>query len=399
MPMPAGSNDLTLGAVLADLRALTDEDCSPAMRAIWERLVEWWIGAGCPGGKKPTQEKMYSVYYRTSDGAFVGGNPQDPVNPHVLLASAGGTIIVEEEGTPLVPRGIINFIGASVTAADDGVDTTNVTITGGSSDSFKTISCSGSSSLVADSATDTLNLVAGALTAITLSEPGSVETATFASTLTIFRALVNDATHVVSTDATFLFDSGTSVLGTAPSSGTATNFLSQAYIDNEVIWVIGDGTTYYAFKALPSIATANINEASGVAHDDTNFDLDSFTGIIGVVPSTGVAVNLHGLQLADNQELLVLLRDDGKWVPLKHYDTALVKVTTGITARAGTYTWGAGAGTILRKTGTATHSATNGITGAVIYNSTLHTAAVDDVIQVKRIDGEWFWDVADCEAP
>lgn len=96
MPMPAGSTDLTVGGVLADLRSLNDEDCSPAVRAILERLVEWWTGAGCPGGKKPSQEKVYSVYFRTSDNMFVGGNPQDPVNPHDLLVAAPGSTTTQK---------------------------------------------------------------------------------------------------------------------------------------------------------------------------------------------------------------------------------------------------------------------------------------------------------------
>ena len=46
MTMPAGANDLTLGGAL-DLSALTDEDCTPNVRNLLEKLSEWWIGAGC----------------------------------------------------------------------------------------------------------------------------------------------------------------------------------------------------------------------------------------------------------------------------------------------------------------------------------------------------------------
>ncbi len=406
----AGPRRVTLGGVLADLSALTDEDCSPAMRAIIERMVEEWTGSGCPAAKKPGQEKVYAVYYRVSDGAFVGGNPQNPTVPHVLLTAAGGTITVEEEGTPLTPRGIINFIGASVTAADDGVDTTNVTITGGSSDSFKTISCTGSTSLVADSATDLLNLVAGSLMAITLSEPAGVETATFASTLTIFRALVNDATHVVGTDATFLFDNGTSMLGTAPSSGTCSNLHGRAFIDNEEILVFGNGApTYYAIKISPTIAVGDTG-GGVVAVTDSTFSIGDLTAISGTAPTGTVTVDnnfdnagLHGGmigQYTHDQCIPVILKTNGQWAPIRTYDTAMFKVTTAITARSfstPTYTMGNGLGTLLKKTGTTTYiEASSPFTGVTILNSTTSTVAVDRIIQCKRIDGEWFVDVDDC---
>lgn len=98
MSMPAGAPDLTLGGVLADLSALTDEDCSPAVRAILERIVEGWTGAGCPAGKKPGQEKFYQVYFRPTDGHLVGGNPQNPPAPHDLgeLGSSTGIAAVLE---------------------------------------------------------------------------------------------------------------------------------------------------------------------------------------------------------------------------------------------------------------------------------------------------------------
>jgi hypothetical protein len=145
------------------------------------------------------------------------------------------------------------------------------------------------------------------------------------------------------------------------------------------------------------LAIAQVNQSGGVAHDDADFPIDSITPQNGSASPTGNAVNTLDLQLADNQELIVIRKSNGDWFPLHTYDTAIVEVTSGISARSGTYTWGSGVGTILKKTGTGTHSATGGIAGVTIYNSTLHTAADDDVIQVKRIDGEWFWDVADCE--
>lgn len=217
------------------------------------------------------------------------------------------------------------------------------------------------------------------------------------TTLTIFKATVNDGTHVTGSDGTFDFDGTTAIVGSAPASGTCTNIYAQAFIDNELILVVGDATpTYFGIKLRPTIASALVNQSGGVPLSDSTFPLDGFTAILGTVPSTGTADNSVGSQYANNQFLKVLLKDNGQWYVLKEYDMVLAKVTTGITARSGTYTWGSGVATLLKKTGTATHSATGGTTSVTIYNSTTQTAATNDVIQCKRIDGEWFWDVGDC---
>jgi hypothetical protein len=391
MPVPAGSPNLSLGRDALNIsRIETLEDVIDALKIISQVFVGMGWVAPAFGSDTPYQ----NVFYYNGD--FYGGKPSDPTNPDLLLAAAGGTIVVQEEGTPLTARGIINFIGASVTAADDaGNSRTNITIAGGSSDSFKTIAVSGESDVVADSATDTLTLVAGALTEITTD--AGTDTITFASLVKVFRATVNDATHVTSADATFAFDGTTSMLGTAPSSGTATNVFSQAFIDNETVLVFGNGSTYYAMKIQPTIARALVNNSGGVDLADATFGLDGFNAVLGAVPSSGTAVNSLALQLADNQEIIAILKNDGNWFPLRHYETALAKVTTGITGRSGSYTWGSGVVTVLKKTAAGTHSATGGTTGVTVYNSTAQTAAVDDVIQVKRIDGEWFWDVGDCD--
>jgi hypothetical protein len=89
MPMPSGANDLTLGGVLADLGALGEEDCSPAMRDILEKLVSWWIGAGCPSGKQSGGTAYQAVYF--GDNKFWGGKPSDPPNPDELLDIGGTT--------------------------------------------------------------------------------------------------------------------------------------------------------------------------------------------------------------------------------------------------------------------------------------------------------------------
>lgn len=220
----------------------------------------------------------------------------------------------------------------------------------------------------------------------------------------VFLATVNKASHVISSDGTFDFDSTTAIFGTAPASGTCNNTFAKAFIDNETFLCFGDNTgTYDAVKLGPNIARCQTAELVDHTSGDAEFDADTFTSIFGAVPSgTATVANDYKSQFPDNYSpLFVILQDNGKWRLLHDKTAALAKVTTGITARTGSgapYTWGSGVMTILTKTASNTHSTTNGETGVTVYNSTLHTAAVDDVIQVKKIDGAWFWDVADCGA-
>lgn len=218
----------------------------------------------------------------------------------------------------------------------------------------------------------------------------------------VFLATVNEATHVISSDTTFDFDGTTAIFGTAPASGTCNNTFAKAFIDGETFLCFGDNAGVYdAVKLGVNIARCQTAELVDHTSGDAEFDADTFVSIFGAVPSgTATIANDFKSQFPDNYSpLFVALQDNGKWRLLHDKTAALAKVTTGITARSGSgapYTWGSGVMTILTKTASNTHSTTNGETGVTVYNSTLHTAAVDDVIQVKKIDGAWFWDVADC---
>lgn len=273
MPAPAGSNALSLGRPLADLAAVETID---DVKDVLGNIIQALIGAGWPCGARADDIVYQNVYYR--DGDFYGGVPSDPVNPDLLLSAAGGTIVVQEEGVALTARGIVNFIGASVTAVDNaGATRTDVTITGGTSNSFETI-VTPSGTVVADSAVDTLTLANGPL--ITISGVAGTDTITVGANFTVFRALVNDATDVAEGDATFLFDVGTNMLGTAPASGTCSNLHAKAFVDNENILVFGDGTpTYYGVKiGTESFKTIAVSGQSDVAADKFN---DTLTLVAG----------------------------------------------------------------------------------------------------------------------
>ena len=97
------------------------------------------------------------------------------------ISSGGSAITIQDEGSSLsTAASTINFVGAGVTASGTGA-TKTITIpgTGTVSEAFKTIAVSGQSDIVADSATDTLTLVAGSNMTLTTSASG--DTVTFAS--------------------------------------------------------------------------------------------------------------------------------------------------------------------------------------------------------------------------
>jgi hypothetical protein len=171
MPVPAGSNALTLGRPLADLAAVETID---DVKDVLAKIIQSMIGAGWPSGAQAGDDVYQAVFYK--DGDFWGGKPSDPVNPDLLLSAAGGTIIVQDEGTPLAsPVGTINIIGASISAVLNGaVADIEVTGGGGSTNSFETITTD-SGDAVADSSTDTLEIHGGTgITVYVISEDSIV---------------------------------------------------------------------------------------------------------------------------------------------------------------------------------------------------------------------------------
>lgn len=186
MPAPSNANALTLGRPLIET-ALIDaahdlESLKYALRTQLENLALSLTGMGWPSGAQGSDAVYQSVYY--ADAKFWGGVPTDPLNPDELFdpaadaaslafktisvsgqddvvadaaddtltlvagsnvtittSAAGDSITIaasgdtgygtiQEEGTPVTQRDTINFIGGSVTVADDaGNSRTNVTIT------------------------------------------------------------------------------------------------------------------------------------------------------------------------------------------------------------------------------------------------------------------------------
>tara|TARA_Y100000356_G_scaffold132237_1_gene137194 strand:+ start:465 stop:1898 length:1434 start_codon:yes stop_codon:yes gene_type:complete len=105
------------------------------------------------------------------------------ITPANLGIGGGGSsgVTVQEEGSALSTAGTtLNFVGAGVTASGTGA-TKTITIPGGASQNlFDKIAVSGQSNVVADSATDTLTLVAG--TNVTITTDANADSITINST-------------------------------------------------------------------------------------------------------------------------------------------------------------------------------------------------------------------------
>lgn len=166
MPVPPNTPEQTLGRGWFDARKFR-ADTDPAVIEALKMLAMTHGGAGAPGPAKKNDPVYGSVYFQPDGGGahnLYGGNPSDPVNPIPLVVSASGSATVnwKEEGTLVVSSGTVNFVGSAVTVTDvAGTATVTITVGAGTvSEAFKTIQVSGQSDVVADSATDTLTLVA-----------------------------------------------------------------------------------------------------------------------------------------------------------------------------------------------------------------------------------------------
>jgi hypothetical protein len=216
----------------------------------------------------------------------------------------------------------------------------NVVAPAAASLTFKTIVVSGQSDVVADASDDTLTLVAGANVTITTNAGTDTITIDAGSTadLLIFKALVNDGTGVISTDATLAFDGTAAIYGTAPASGTAANIHARAFWDNEPILVFYDGTTYSAVKVSPNNkGTAKVNDGGGT--QAATFAFDNGSAIHGLVPTSGTAANPDTLWFNDNEPIEVELKANGEWHVRKMFGACVIlgDATASFTDAAATF--------------------------------------------------------------
>lgn len=170
-------NGLSLGRTVWDANATPEEQS--------HRMAQFFAGMGYPCPAKTGDDPYESVFVKVvaGDDVLVAGNPSDPTNPRVLtlVASGGATMIIERNNVQILATADTLNFSTSFTVADAGGGQADIGIdvSAAASLAFKTIAVSGQSSVVADSTTDTLTLVAG--TNVTITTDAATDTITIAA--------------------------------------------------------------------------------------------------------------------------------------------------------------------------------------------------------------------------
>jgi len=225
-------------------------------------------------------------------------------------------------------------------------DNTWATVAGGggaASDSFATIAVAGQSSVVADSATDTLTLIAG--TGITITTDASTDTITFTNAQNTF------STVAVSGYSDVVADSATDTLTIA--AGTGISITTDAGTDTVTITsTVSAGAT--AFTGLSDVGSASltvdriylpaITMLDVTANSTTAYRFDQYgttdDPTIYAINATTIAFNLAG---ASSHPFLI---QDNTGT---NYNTGLVHVSTTGVVSTGAAAQGKQSGTLYWK--------------------------------------------------
>ena len=167
-----------------------------------------------------------------------------------------------------------NASGDSITFASSG--------SGSTQNLFETIAVSGQSDVVADSATDTLTLAAGS--GMTITTDASTDTITFASTASGSTLAIQDEGSTLSTDATTLKFVGAGV--TASGTGATKTITISGSSSSSVFQYTDAGMTEYEY-------TASANDTTFSGSDSNSATLTYEAGSImvflnGVLQDDGV---------------------------------------------------------------------------------------------------------------
>ena len=167
-----------------------------------------------------------------------------------------------------------NASGDSITFASSG--------SGSTQNLFETIAVSGQSDVVADSATDTLTLAAGS--GMTITTDASTDTITFASTASGSTLAIQDEGSTLSTDATTLNFVGAGV--TASGTGATKTITISGASSSSVFQYTDAGMTEYEY-------TASANDTTFSGSDSNSATLTYEAGSImvflnGVLQDDGV---------------------------------------------------------------------------------------------------------------
>jgi plastocyanin len=295
------------------------------------------------------------------------------------LPAVSGTNLTALNATQLtsgtVPIGRIGATGTASASTYLRGDNSWAAVSGGSaSDSFATIAVAGQSSVVADSGTDTLTLVAGSN--ITITTDVSTDSITINSTASGGATSNSFATIAVAGQSNVVADSGTDTLTLV--AGTGMSITTDATTDTVTITnTVSAGATAFTgltdrsdltvdkfyLPAITRLAVTN-NSATSYRFDQySTADNPTIYAISGTTIAFNLAVTGHPF----------LIRTSGG----SNYDTGLVHVSTTGTVLTGSNAQGQVTGTLYWKIPAAT-------TGNYQYICSIHGVMVG-VIAIKDI--------------
>ena len=291
------------------------------------------------------------------------------------LPAASGTNLTALNATELT-SGTVPVLRLGVSGTRDATtylrgDNTWATVAGGgaASDSFATIAVAGQSSVVADSATDTLTLVAG--TGITITTDAGTDTVTITNSSSSQNAF---STISVTGQSNVAADSATDTLTLA--AGTGISITTDAGTDTVTITnTVSAGAT--AFTGLSDVNTASltidkiylpaITMLDVTANGITAYRFDQYgttdDPTIYAINATTIAFNLAG---ATNHPFLI---QDNTGV---NYNSGLVHVTTAGVVTTGSSAQGKTSGTLYWKI-------PDSISGAYRYQCGSHAGMVGTI--------------------
>lgn len=203
-----------------------------------------------------------------SSGQWINSTDTDTNTTYQLTAeTTTGGAFVRLTGSDTAINNVKLAAGANmtITRTDSSTITLESTGAGGSaSDSFKTIAISGQSDVVADSATDTLNLVAG--TGISLTTNATTDSITITNTQATANAF---GTIAISGQTNVVADNVSDILTLVAGAGIS--LTTNATTDTVTIANTGIGTTYSVSAETATGGAALRLTGSDASTDNVNF--------------------------------------------------------------------------------------------------------------------------------
>ncbi len=209
--------------------------------------------------------------YLRGDNTWATVSESAVTDSFVTIAVAGQTSVVADSATDTLT--LAAGTGITITT-DASTDTITITNSGSSQNTFSTVAVTGQSNVVADSATDTLTLAAG--TGIAITTDASTDTVTIASTVsagaTAFTGLSDVSSASLTVDRIYL--PAITMLTVTNNSINAYRFDQYGTTDDPTIYAINATTIAFNLQAMghPFLIQDNTgaNYNTGLTHVTTS---------------------------------------------------------------------------------------------------------------------------------